>query len=103
MSALIMHSLLVKPGEAPVEVILDGSEAQLEDLVDGKIASIGIDDGVCVIYNAFMDKLNMQLNRKIYNQEFFGNFVVVGFNEFGSLDSLTEDNLEYYLDLLAID
>lgn len=101
--ALIMHSLLVKPGEAPVEVILDGTEAQLEDLVDGKIASIGVDDGICVIYNALSDKLNMPFNRSIYEHDFHGSFVVVGFNEFGSLDSIPEDSVEYYMDLLAID
>lgn len=101
--ALIMHSLLVKPGEAPVEIILDGTEAQLEDLVDGKIASIGVDDGICVIYNALSDKLNMPFNRSINDYDFYGSFVVVGFNEFGSLDSIPEDNVEYYMDLLAVD
>ena len=101
--ALIMHSLLVKPGEAPVEVILDGTEAQLEDLVDGKIASIGVDDGICVIYNALSDKLNMPFNRSVYDHDFYGSFVLVGFNEFGSLDSIPEENVGYYIDMLTLD
>jgi hypothetical protein len=102
-SGLIMHALHVQPGQPPVDRILVGTEAEMEDLVDGKIASIGIDDGVCVIYNAFSDKLNLPLNRTIDNQPFYGSFVVVSYNEFGDLISLSEDNLEYYTNLLALD
>ncbi len=99
---LIMHALYMRPGEQLVEKILDGSEAEMEDLVDGKIASVGIDDGVCVIYNAFADKLNMPLNRTIYNQPFYGPIIVVAFDAFGQLTSLDEESLPYYKKILSL-
>ena len=98
----IIRALYVRPGEQPKEEYLNGTEAQMEDLVDGKIASIGVDEGVCVIYNAFSDRLNMQGNRSIYNEKFYGSFIVVGFDEFGNIISLNDDNFDYYGNLLTL-
>ena len=74
----------------------------MEDLVDGRIASIGVDEGICVIHNAFSDRLNMQENRSIYNETFYGPILVVGFDEFGNIISLSDDNFNYYENLLKL-
>ncbi len=98
----IIRALYVRPGEQPKTEYLNGTEAQLEDLVDGRIASVGVEEGVCVIHNAFSDRLNMQENRSIDNEPFYGPFVVVGFDEFGNIISLNDDNFDYYQNLLTI-
>ncbi|MCI6926614.1 DUF3846 domain-containing protein [Butyricicoccus porcorum] len=98
----IIRALYVRPGEQPKEEFLNGTEAQMEDLVDGRIASIGVDEGICVIHNAFSDRLNMQENRSIYNETFYGPILVVGFDEFGNIISLSDDNFNYYENLLKL-
>ncbi len=98
----IIRALYVRPGEQPKEEYLNGTEAQMEDLVDGRIASIGVDEGICVIHNAFSDRLNMQENRSIYNETFYGPILVVGFDEFGNIISLSDDNFNYYENLLKL-
>lgn len=98
----IIRALYACPGEQPRAEYLNGTEMQMEDLVDGRIASVGIDEGICVIYNAFSDRLNMQENRSIYNQKFYGSFLVVGFDEFGNIISLNDDNFDYYENLLKL-
>ena len=98
----IIRALYVRPGEQPKEEFLNGTEAQMEDIVDGRIASIGVDEGICVIHNAFSDRLNMQENRSIYNETFYGPILVVGFDEFGNIISLSDDNFNYYENLLKL-
>ena len=102
LSPYIIRALYVRPGEQPKEEFLNGTEAQMEDLVDGRIASIGVDEGICVIHNAFSDRLNMQENRSIYNETFYGPILVVGFDEFGNIISLSDDNFNYYENLLKL-
>ncbi|WP_394271822.1 DUF3846 domain-containing protein [Butyricicoccus sp.] len=98
----IIRAIYVRPGEQPKAEYLNGTEAQMEDLVDGRIASIGVDEGICVIHNAFSDRLNMQKNRSIYNETFYGPIIVVGFDEFGNIISLSDDNFNYYENLLKL-
>ena len=98
----IIRAIYVRPGEQPKTEYLNGTEAQMEDLVDGRIASIGVDEGICVIHNAFSDRLNMQKNRSIYNETFYGPINVVGFDEFGNIISLSDDNFNYYENLLKL-
>lgn len=98
----IIRGLYVRPGEQPTVEYLNGTEAQMEDLVDGKIASVGVDDDICVIYNAFSEELKMPENRSIYNQKFFGPMIVVSFDQFGNILSLSDDNYKYYENLLKL-
>lgn len=98
----IIRSIYVQPGKQPVEQYLNGTEAQIENLVDGRIASIGVDEGICVFYNAFGEVLKMPENRSIFNQKFYGSFVVAGFDEFGNILSLSDDNYDYFADLLKL-
>lgn len=102
MSEFSVRAVYVRPGEQPVIKELENTEAQMEDLVEGRIASTGVDDGVCVIYNALADVLHMPLNRTIYNQEILGPFVVVSFDESGDIISLSEDNIAYYQKIFSL-
>ena len=98
----IISCMYVNPGKEPEVQYLNGTEAQMEDMVHGKIASNGIDEGVCVIHNAFSDVLQMPENRTIFNETFYGPMIVVSFDAFGNIISLTDEDLEYFSGLLAL-
>ena len=72
----IIRCLYVNPGKEPEVQYLNGTEAQMENMVQGKIASNGINKGVCVIHNAFSDVLKMQENRTIFNETYYGHMIV---------------------------
>lgn len=98
----IIRSLYACPGEQPEAQYLNGTESQMEDLVHGRIASIGVDDGICVIHNAFSEALKMPENRTIYNQTFYGPMIVAAFDSFGNILSLSDEDFEYYREMLSL-
>lgn len=98
----IIRSLYVCPGKEPEVQYLNGTEAQMEDLVHGRIASIGIDEGISIVHNAFAETLRMPENRVIFNETFFGPIIVIAFDNFGNIISLTDEDTEYFLKLLAL-
>ena len=89
----IIRSLYILPDEEPVVKYLNGTEAQMEELVHGKIASAGIEEGVCVIHNALSELLKMTENRVM---------IVVSFDNVGNIISLTEDDAEYFAEQFAL-
>lgn len=98
----IIRCLYVNPDKEPEVQYLNGTEAQMEDMVHGKIASIGITDDVCVIHNAFSEVLQMPENRTIFHETFYGPMIVVSFDAFGNIISLTDEDVEYFSDLLML-
>lgn len=97
----VIRVLYVRPGEAPERKLLVNSEANLQELVHGKIDSFGIDEDFCVICNAYRDALVMPLNRTIYGTPIRGDFVLCKFNSKGLLVPMDEEDLEYYEKMLA--
>lgn len=98
----IIRSLYICPGKEPEVQYLNGTESQMEDLVHGRISSSGIDEGICVIYNAYSEALKMQENRTIFNDVFFGPIIVVAYDNFGNIHSLSDEDLDYFAELLAL-
>ena len=98
----IIRSLYILPDEEPVVKYLNGTEAQMEELVHGKIASAGIEEGVCVIHNALSELLKMTENRVIDGTQFYGPMIVVSFDNVGNIISLTEDDAEYFAEQFAL-
>ena len=98
----IIRCLYVCPGKEPEVHYLNGTESQMEDMVSGRIASTGVDDGVCVIHNAFGEVLKMPQNRTMYNETFYGPMIVVSFDNFGNIISLSEEDTAYYSEMLAL-
>ena len=92
--------LYKQPGEKPEVMEIMNSVGDMDELVHGKIESVGIDDGVCVIYNGLAVEMNMPLCATIYNQAFYGPILFVEFDENGSLRSLDQSNIDYYTGLL---
>lgn len=98
---LILTILYKEPGEEVVVKQIINSEEDMNELVHGKIDSVGIDDGVCAIFNAFGEKLNMPECCTIYGRTFYGPVLLIEFNENGELQSLDKGNIEYYTNLFA--
>lgn len=102
MEGIVLHGLYVCPGEQPEIRQLFGIESQIEELVHGKIASKGIDEGVCMMYNALSEMLNMPYNRTVYNEKVYGPFLLLSFDENGSVSSLSEEDVEYYREMFTL-
>ena len=99
MNPFLLTVLYKEPGCAPEVKQISNSIAEMEELVHGKIDSVGVDDGICVICNSMAELLKMPLCTEIYNQKFYGPILMVEFNENGQLCSLDEDNIQYYAKL----
>ncbi len=93
--------LYKEPGEQPVTKDIFNTEDDMNELVHGKIDSIGVDDGICVIFNSLAEALKMPKCCTIYGKTFYGPVLVVEFNENGQLCSLEKDNIQYYKNLLT--
>lgn len=100
MNPFCLQIVYKEPGKEAVVKEIDNSEAAMEDLVHGKIDSVGIDDGVCLIFNRLAETLKMPECCTIYNQTFYGPILIVEFDNNGQLHSLDEDNVEYYTGLI---
>ena len=92
--------LYAEPGKKPEMKDIFNTMDEMDHLVHGKIDSIGVDDGICVIYNALAETLKMEENCTIYGQKFFGPIIIVEFNEAGNLVSIDQKNFEYYAELI---
>ena len=98
----IIRCLYMRPGEQPRAEFLNGTESQMETLLDGKIASVGIDDGICAFYNAFSEVMQMPENRTIGNHTFYGPILLVSYNATGDIFDLNDGDFAYYEDLLKL-
>lgn len=98
---LILTVLYKEPGEKAVVKQIINSEEEMSELVHGKIDSIGVDDGVCAIFNGFGEVLKMTECCTIYDKTFYGPVLLVEFSEKGELASLEKDNIEYYKNLFG--
>lgn len=101
MNPFLLTTLYVEPGKKPEVKEIDNSLEAMKELVHGNIDSVGIDDGICVISNSLAEVLKMPHCTTIYGQEFFGPIIIVEFTENGELQSLEEDNIDYYVNLLG--
>ena len=98
----IFRCLYMRPDEQPRAEYLNGTEEQMENLLDGKIASVGVDDGICVFYNAFSELMQMPENRTIGEHNFCGPMFVIAYDNFGNILSLNDDDFAYYENLLKL-
>ena len=94
--------LMVEPGKAPKEAIVKNELRALQEAISigtdylGHIEIIGIDDGVCILCNEEGKLINLEPNRRFYNDVLCGVFYVVGEDDDGNLTSLSKQSMEYY-------
>ncbi len=99
--------LMVEPGKAPSVTTITNELESLQKAVSigadyvGYIEIIGIDDYVCILCNEEGKLINLEPNRRFYNDIICGVFYVVGEDDEGNLTSLSEKSIEYYTEYFA--
>ena len=99
--------LMVEPGKAPSVTTITNELESLQKAVSigadyvGYIEIIGIDDNVCILCNEEGKLINLEPNRRFYNDIICGVFYVVGEDDEGNLTSLSEKSIEYYTEYFA--
>ena len=94
--------LMVEPGKAPTVTTIKNDLRSLQEAVSigaeyvGYIEIIGIDDDVCILCNEEGKLINLEPNRRFYNDVICGVFYVVGEDSDGNLTSLPEKFMKYY-------
>ena len=94
--------LMVEPGKVPRVTTIKNELSSLQQAVSigadyvGYIEIIGIDDGVCILCNEEGKLINLEPNRRFYNDVLCGVFYVTGEDDDGNLTSLSEKQIEYY-------
>jgi len=86
----------VEPDKLPQEKYIINDLNAMQAEVDGLIEMVDIDNHVCIVCNEEGKILNLSLNRVVGNDMIAGNFFVVGFNDNGDMESLTEGQVEKY-------
>ena len=93
---------MVEPGKAPTVTTIKNELRSLQEAVSigadytGYIEIIGIDDNVCILCNEEGKLINLEPNRKFYNDVLCGVFYVTGEDDEGNLTSLPQKHIEYY-------
>lgn len=99
--------LMVEPGKAPAVTTIKNELHSLQEAVSigaecvGYIEIIGIDDNVCILCNEEGKLINLEPNRRFYNDVICGVFYVVGEDDEGNLTSLPEKFIKYYTDYFS--
>ena len=102
MKESIIKALKIEPGKKPYECTLVNELSELQKAVSigadytGYIEIIGIDDDVCILCNEEGKLINLEPNRRFYNDVICGVFYVVGEDSDGNLTSLPEKFMKYY-------
>lgn len=99
--------LMVEPGKAPSVTTITNELSSLQEAVSigadyvGYIEIIGIDDNVCILCNEEGKLINLEPNRRFYDDILCGVFYVVGEDDDGNLTSLSEQAIKRYTEHFA--
>ncbi len=99
--------LMVEPKKEPVVTTLQNELESLQAAVSigasyvGYIEIIGIDDNICILCNEEGKLINLEPNRRFYDDILCGVFYVVGEDDEGNLTSLSDKDIEYYTKYFA--
>lgn len=91
--------LKVEPSKHPEEFMLENELEAMQEAVGGYIDIVSLEGGVCVLLNDEGKLIGMEGNRRIGNDIIVGNFYVCGSNDEGDLVSLTDEEMEKYMDM----
>ena len=100
--------LKVAPKMPPEIVTLDNNLRALQEAVSigadyvGLIEIIDLDDKVCILCNEEGKLIQLEPNRRFYNDILCGVFYVTGQDKQGNLTSLSDAQIKHYTDVYAI-
>lgn len=91
--------LKVEPNKHPEEFMLEKELEAMQEAVGGYIDIVSLEGGVCILLNDEGKLIGLDGNRRIGNDIIVGNFYVCGSNDEGDLVSLTDEEMEQYMDM----
>lgn len=91
--------LKVEPSKHPEEFMLENALEAMQEAVGGYIDIVSLEGGVCILLNDEGKLIGLEGNRRIGNDIIVGNFYVCGSNDEGDLVSLTDEEMEKYMDM----
>ena len=106
MSAKEINVLMVEPGKHPKVTTLKDDLDSLQKAVSigadyqGLIEFVGLGNGDCIMCNEEGKLIGLEGNRRLGNDILVGVFYIMSENDEGELQSLTEQKIKYYTELL---
>ena len=89
--------LMVEPHKNPTVTTIKTKLENLQKAVGGLIEIIDIEDNVCILCNEEGKLIGLEGNRKLGDDILVGTFFVCGSNDEGELTSLTDSQIEKYI------
>ena len=89
--------LMVEPHKNPTVTTIKTKLENLQEAVGGLIEIIDIEDNVCILCNEEGKLIGLEGNRKLGDDILVGTFFVCGSNDEGELTSLTDSQIEKYI------
>ena len=92
-----MKAVVVKPGQPPYVTDMLAKLSAMQDVVEGQIECLMLEEGVDLICNEEGKLDGLPLNRRMGDDIIAGTFFVVGYNDEGEHISLTDEQAEKYM------
>lgn len=89
--------VIVEPHKNPTITTIKTKLENLQEAVGGLIEIIDIEDDVCILCNEEGKLIGLEGNRKLGDDILVGTFFVCGSNNEGELTSLTDSQIEKYI------
>ena len=89
--------VIVEPHKNPTITTIKTKLENLQEAVGGLIEIIDIEDDVCILCNEEGKLIGLEGNRKLGDDILVGTFFVCGSNDEGELTSLTDSQIEKYI------
>ena len=89
--------VIVEPHKNPTITTIKTKLENLQEAVGGLIEIIDIEDDVCILCNEEGKLIGLEGNRKLGDDILVGTFFLCGSNNEGELTSLTDSQIEKYI------
>ncbi len=89
--------VMVEPHKNPTITTIKTKLENLQEAVGGLIEIIDIEDDVCILCNEEGKLIGLEGNRRLSDDILVGTFFVCGSNNEGELTSLTDSQIEKYI------
>ena len=91
--------LKVEPNKHPEEFMLENTLEAMKEAVEGLIDILSLEEEICLLLNEEGKLIGLEGNRRIGEDIIVGNFYVCSSNDEGDLVSLTDEEMEKYMEL----
>lgn len=94
--------LIIEPNKEPYSQKIEHTLKKLQDIVDGRIDIVELEENVDLICNDEGKLMNLPFNRCVGNDVIAGTFIVAGQHK-GETTSLTEEQIKKYTEVFSLE